>query len=96
MVGLVSLLIVVVLVIGAVFVVVRMVDRESQPLRGDTVLEAGDLLVIDNAVAVHGRTPFTPRFDGTDRWLQRTFVVSDLRSSDAERRGRVIATHFGV
>lgn len=65
-------------------------------LRTGVVLEAGDLLVVDNAVAVHGRTPFTPRFDGTDRWLQRTFVVSDLRSSDAERRGRVIVTHFGA
>lgn len=58
-------------------------------------LEAGDLLVIDNSVAVHGRSPFSPRFDGTDRWLQRTFVVSDLAPSAADRRGRVITTHFG-
>jgi L-asparagine oxygenase len=58
-------------------------------------LEAGDLLIIDNTVAVHGRSPFTPRFDGTDRWLQRTFVVSDLAPSAADRRGRVITTHFG-
>ena len=58
-------------------------------------LEAGDLLVVDNAVAVHGRSPFTPRFDGTDRWLQRTFVVSDLAPSAADRRGRVITTRFG-
>jgi len=59
-------------------------------------LEAGDLLVVDNNTAVHGRTPFTPRFDGTDRWLQRTFVVADLTPSAADRRGRVITTHFGV
>lgn len=58
------------------------------------VLEAGDLLVVDNDVAVHGRSPFTPRFDGTDRWLQRTFVVTDLRASAGERRGRVITTDF--
>ena len=58
-------------------------------------LEAGDLLIIDNAVAVHGRSPFTPRFDGSDRWLQRTFVISDLAPSAADRRGRVITTHFG-
>lgn len=63
--------------------------------RTGVVLRAGDLLVVDNTVAVHGRTPFTPRFDGTDRWLQRTFVVSDLRASDADRHGRVIATQFG-
>jgi hypothetical protein len=59
------------------------------------VLEAGDLLVIDNLAAVHGRSPFAPRFDGSDRWLQRTFVVGDLAPSAAERRGRVITTAFG-
>jgi L-asparagine oxygenase len=58
-------------------------------------LEAGDLLIVDNTIAVHGRSPFTPRFDGTDRWLQRTFVVSDLAPSAGDRRGRVITTHFG-
>jgi L-asparagine oxygenase len=57
-------------------------------------LEAGDLLVIDNAVAVHGRSSFPARFDGTDRWLQRTFVVPDLTASADERRGRVILTRF--
>ena len=60
------------------------------------VLEAGDLLIVDNTIAVHGRTPFTPRFDGTDRWLQRTFVVSDLAPSAGDRFGRVITTRFGV
>ena len=60
------------------------------------VLEPGDLLIVDNAAAVHGRTPFTPRFDGTDRWLQRTFVVPDLAPSAPDRHGRVITTRFGV
>lgn len=60
------------------------------------VLEPGDLLVVDNATAVHGRSPFTPRFDGTDRWLQRTFVVPDLAPSKTDRRGRVITTRFGA
>jgi hypothetical protein len=57
---------------------------------------AGDVLVVDNTVAVHGRTPFVPRFDGTDRWLQRSFVVADLAPSAGERRGRVIVTEFGA
>jgi L-asparagine oxygenase len=57
-------------------------------------LEAGDLLVVDNAVSVHGRSPFPARYDGTDRWLQRTFVVADLAASAAERAGRVITTRF--
>lgn len=59
------------------------------------VLETGDLLVVDNTIAVHGRSPFTPRFDGTDRWLQRAFVVADLAPSASERHGRVIVTEFG-
>jgi L-asparagine oxygenase len=58
------------------------------------VLVRGDLLVVDNHRAVHGRTPFAARFDGTDRWLQRAFVVSDLSASDGERLGRSITTRF--
>lgn len=44
-------------------------------------LVPGDLAIVDNRVAVHGRTPFRPRYDGRDRWLQRTFVLTDLRRS---------------
>ena len=59
------------------------------------VLEAGDVLVVDNALAVHGRSPFVARYDGTDRWLQRSLVVSDLAASAGDRIGRVITTVFG-
>ncbi len=68
-----------------------------QAIRSDHVgvtLRTGDLLVIDNAVAVHGRSSFAARFDGTDRWIQRTFVVADLAASATERHGRVITTRF--
>ena len=58
------------------------------------VLDAGDLLVIDNHRVVHARSPFNARFDGSDRWLQRTFVVSDLAPSNAARIGRIITTRF--
>jgi len=57
-------------------------------------LEAGDLLVVDNDAAVHGRSSFRARYDGTDRWLQRTFVVADLAASAADRHGRVVTTRF--
>jgi hypothetical protein len=57
------------------------------------VLEAGDLLVIDNHRAVHGRSEFRARFDGTDRWLQRTFVVDEL-ATIADREGSVVTTRF--
>jgi L-asparagine oxygenase len=58
------------------------------------VLEPGDLLIVDNHRAVHGRSSFTARFDGTDRWLQRTFVVRDLSESANDRIGRTITTQF--
>jgi Fe(II)/alpha-ketoglutarate-dependent arginine beta-hydroxylase len=51
----------------------------------EVVLEAGDLLFIDNYRAVHGRKPFQARYDGTDRWLKRINVTRDLRKSRAHR-----------
>nr|WP_189827922.1 TauD/TfdA family dioxygenase [Streptomyces finlayi] len=58
-------------------------ERTARTIR----LEPGDLAVVDNRITVHGRTAFSPRFDGTDRWLQRTFVLADLRRSRAHREG---------
>ena len=49
------------------------------------VLAPGDLLIVDNRVALHGRSGFRPRFDGRDRWLRRCFAVADLRRSRAYR-----------
>ena len=46
---------------------------------GDVALSAGELCLVDNDVAVHGRVSFRPRFDGTDRWLKR-IMVSTARS----------------
>lgn len=48
-------------------------------------LAAGDLAIVDNRVTLHGRTAFSPRYDGNDRWLQRTFVLTDLRRSRGHR-----------
>ena len=45
-------------------------------------------------VPPRARSPFPARFDGTDRWLQRTFVVEDLAASAADRHGHVITTAF--
>ncbi|MEU3369224.1 TauD/TfdA family dioxygenase [Streptomyces sp. NPDC006660] len=61
----------------------RLFERTARTAR----LEPGDLAVVDNRITVHGRTAFRPRFDGTDRWLQRTFVLADLRRSRAHRAG---------
>jgi hypothetical protein len=53
----------------------------------DVVLDAGDVLVIDNFRAVHGRRPFRARYDGTDRWLRRCTTARDLRPTRAARDG---------
>ncbi len=41
-------------------------------------LSRGDLLIIDNRRTAHARSPFTARFDGSDRWMQRTFASCNL------------------
>ena len=66
------------------------VTREAQELlnkvvqtyvdnRDGVALQAGDLLMLDNPRAMHGRSRYTPRFDGTDRFIARGFVVRDRR-----------------
>jgi Fe(II)/alpha-ketoglutarate-dependent arginine beta-hydroxylase len=51
----------------------------------DMHLESGDFCFLDNFRVVHGRKPFTPRHDGTDRWLKRINITCDLRKSRAAR-----------
>ncbi|MFG2736440.1 TauD/TfdA family dioxygenase [Streptomyces carpaticus] len=51
----------------------------------DHRLAQGEVIFVDNYLAVHGRKPFTARFDGTDRWLKRLNIVRDLRKSRASR-----------
>ncbi len=58
------------------------------------VLEAGDLLIVDNAVAVHGPQPVHPASTAPTAGCS-AFVVADLAPSAADRRGRVIVTEFG-
>ncbi len=44
----------------------------------EIVLETGDLLIMNNTRVIHGRLPFKARYDGTDRWLLRMFVINQL------------------
>ena len=48
-------------------------------------LREGDIFLFDNHRVMHARTPFEPRYDGTDRWLQRVIISDDLGRS-ADRR----------
>ncbi|MFJ8314205.1 MULTISPECIES: TauD/TfdA family dioxygenase [unclassified Streptomyces] len=49
-------------------------EQELLNVSMEVVLEPGDVLALDNDVAVHGRVPFRARYDGTDRWLKRALV----------------------
>ncbi|WP_327412663.1 guanitoxin biosynthesis L-enduracididine beta-hydroxylase GntD [Streptomyces sp. NBC_01233] len=61
----------------------------------NVTLAPGEVLLVDNYRAVHGRGPFEARYDGRDRWLKRVSVTRDLRRSREARSGadsRVVAT----
>jgi enduracididine beta-hydroxylase len=62
-------------------VLCRAIEGELQEI----ALSPGDIFFIDNYRAVHGRKPFTARYDGTDRWLKRINITRDLRKSRAHR-----------
>ena len=51
----------------------------------EEVLQPGSFLFIDNYRTVHGRKPFTAKYDGRDRWLKRINITRDLRRSRASR-----------
>jgi len=48
-------------------------------------LKSGEIILIDNRRAVHGRSAFFPRYNGYDRFLVRCFVTFDYEKSDYAR-----------
>ncbi|MFV0137889.1 TauD/TfdA family dioxygenase [Streptomyces sp. HMX87] len=50
--------------------------------------DRGELLLVDNRIVVHGRSDFTPRYDGDDRWLRRFYPYpGELRADVLVRAG---------
>src|ERR1700683_3124993 len=74
--------------------VMTRLDAVIDDLASYVCLRPGDLLIIDNRRTVHARTEFVPRYDGLDRWLQRSYLVDGLAESARDRDGRVINTSF--
>jgi Fe(II)/alpha-ketoglutarate-dependent arginine beta-hydroxylase len=73
-----------------------MITEQFSNALTEIVLLQGDVLFIDNYRVVHGRKGFQPRFDGTDRWLKRVNITTDLRKSRSMRKhqhSRVIITN---
>ena len=53
-------------------------------------LQEGEIIFIDNRRSVHGRSPFSPRYDGDDRFLIRCFSIQNYKSTEYARKGRMI------
>ena len=55
-------------------------------------LSSGEIVFIDNHRCVHGRSGYSPRYDGKDRFLIRSFVVFDYQRTEYGRTdgGRVV------
>jgi Fe(II)/alpha-ketoglutarate-dependent arginine beta-hydroxylase len=60
----------------------------------DVVLRPGDMLILDNRRAVHGRRPFKPTYSGRDRWLKRVNVAMSFEAREpycVDRERRLLA-----
>ena len=57
-------------------------------------LKPGEIILIDNCRAVHGRSPFFPKYDGHDRFLVRCFGTFDYEKSEFARTGRMVKAMF--
>ena len=57
-------------------------------------LQPGDILLLDNRYVVHGRSSFSPKFDGNDRFLIRSFAVLDYEKSEYARKDRMVMAKY--
>lgn len=72
---------------------VKVLSKALDEVTESVHLVPGDVLVIDNFRTTHARTPFTPRWDGKDRWLHRVYIRTDRygQLSGGERAGDVVS-----
>lgn len=71
---------------AAVAALTDALDQVTETIR----LSPGDLLVVDNYRTTRARTPFSPRWDGTDRWLHRLYVRVAERMHGTGQPGDVV------
>ena len=58
-------------------------------------LQQGDLCIVNNDGALHGRSAYPPRFDGEDRWLQRLSTHKvHAQETDANMKERYFAENM--
>jgi L-asparagine oxygenase len=57
-------------------------------------LQPGEILILDNRKVVHGRSPFSPKYDSKDRFLIRGFAVVDYEKSEYARKQRMVLAKY--
>merc|ERR1712194_713840 len=56
----------------------RRLSDKAMEMGERIALQPGDMLIMNNARCVHGRTAYKPRLDDTDRWLIKTYTSNGL------------------
>jgi len=54
--------------------------------KSEVILQEGDIVILDNRCVVHGRSSFQPKYDGSDRFIVRSFVMSDYKKCEYARQ----------
>ena len=64
--------------------------------REHCVLESGDILILNNHKVVHGRSAFSPLFNGHDRFVIRSFIMKNINKLNGKTGGhsRMVAKEF--
>lgn len=64
--------------------------------RKEVILNSGEILLLDNKKVVHGRSVFSPKFDGNDRFIIRSFVIKHLDKilNKTSKNKRTISSKF--
>lgn len=64
--------------------------------RKEVILNPGEILLLDNKKVVHGRSMFSPNFDGNDRFIIRSFVIKHLEKilNKTSKNKRMISSKF--
>jgi len=52
----------------------------------EIILQEGDIVILDNRCVVHGRSSFQPKYDGSDRFIVRSFVMKDYKKCEYARK----------
>lgn len=53
-------------------------------------LSPGDILITNNLSSVHKKTPFQANYDGQDRWIQLTYVNSDISNHSNFKKSKYV------